>query len=129
MPDRRASSRHQGSDHVDGPLVDRVRGKVRSVTYALQRRDRRSGSAPSRPAPSAGGSLEPPNAIPLSLELRALRVVYHSMGRAHRRYRERTGEHVSPPLKAAARAFTQEPSLLSLVPVASFLDDLRLLPW
>jgi hypothetical protein len=36
---------------------------------------------------------------------------------------------VTPALRDAARAFKQEPSLLSLVPVAGFLDDLKLLEW
>jgi hypothetical protein len=32
-------------------------------------------------------------------------------------------------LREATTAFKQEPSLLSLVPVAAFLDDLGILAW
>lgn len=129
MPDRNPLSNQQGSDPADRSLLERVRARVLTVTHALQRRDSKSVPPLSRPPSTLGGSRDRPAPVPLSRELRALHFVYHTLGRTHRRYRERTGEHVSPQLKAAARAFTREPSIISLVPVAGFLDDLRLLKW
>lgn len=127
MPNRHSSadqSRTPGSP----PLLERVRARVLSANHALQRRD----SAPpsGRQAPQlTAESAEKPSSVPLSIEHRALLVVYHTLGRTHRRHRERTGEHVPPGLKDAARAFKREPSVSSLVPVAGFLDDLGLLKW
>ena len=65
----------------------------------------------------------------MSREVRALRVVFREMGRTHRQYRQRTQTPISTDLRSAAIAFRQEPSLMSLVPVASFLDEMRLLEW
>ena len=116
MPDRASLSSQQGSGATDRSLLERVRGRVRTVTHAIQRRYK--------------NSLAPVgDRAPLSRELRALHFVYHTMGRTHRLYREKTGEQVSPQLKAAARAFTREPNIFSLVPVAGILDDLHLLKW
>jgi hypothetical protein len=104
-----------GLPPAPGSLLERVRARVQTVHYALQRRDNIA-------APPAG-------AAPLTHEMRALRLVYHTLGQEHRRYRQRTGQPVPPALKAAALAFKREPSLVSLVPVAGFLDDLGLLKW
>jgi len=112
MPDRRPPSKPDPTP-IEGSLLERVRGRVGNVSHALKRRD--SGSRPASTQESR--------------EVRALYVVYRTLGRTHRRYRERTGEHVPPSLKAAARAFKREPSVLSLAPVAGFLDELRLLKW
>jgi hypothetical protein len=67
--------------------------------------------------------------VPMSEEVRALRAVFHELGETHRQYRRRTGTPVSADLRSAAMAFKQEPSLISLLPVAGFLDDLQLLEW
>jgi hypothetical protein len=56
-------------------------------------------------------------------------MIFRELGDAHRRYRLRTRIPGTPALRAAAYAFKQEPSVLSLVPVAAFLDDLGILPW
>lgn len=93
-----------------GPsLSDRVRDRVGAAEAAI---DRGRGS-PSR----------------LNREVRALRTVFTDLGDTHRRYRRQTGAPVSPALRSAAIAFRQEPSLISLLPVAAFLDELGLLPW
>ena len=65
----------------------------------------------------------------MSREVRALRIVFRELGETHRQYRRRTQAPVSIPLRSAAIAFKQEPSLMSLVPVAGFLDDMHLLAW
>ena len=62
-------------------------------------------------------------------ERACLRSVFRDLGDAHRRYRARTGQAGTPALRAAAQAFKSEPSLLSLIPVAAFLDELGILAW
>ncbi len=62
-------------------------------------------------------------------ERACLRIVFRDLGDAHRRYRSRTGQHGTPALRAAAYAFKAEPSVISLVPVAAFLDELGILAW
>lgn len=117
---------------VNPSLVERVRARVEDAGRALQRRADTSAPpvrrrpAPNRPAPSLKA---PQPATPVTREIKALRVVYRDLGETHRRYRLRTGRAPTPALRAAARAFKQEPSLISLVPVAGFLDDLGLLEW
>jgi hypothetical protein len=112
-------------------LVDRVRDRVLRANRALERRDTatrpriRPPSVQRRAKPSA----ETSRGTPLSRESRALRTVFRDLAVTHQRYRQRTGELVSPALRDAARAFKHEPSLLSLVPVAGFLDELKLLEW
>jgi hypothetical protein len=129
MLDRNSASNQQGLTPVEPSLLERVRARVRTANHALQRRDTRT-APPLRPPHVAMDGLADRTApVPLTRELRALQVVYHTLGRTHRHYRERTGETISPDLKAAARAFKREPSIFSLVPVAGFLDDLRLLKW
>ena len=114
MSPRKPSSPQPGKGLNEGSLLERVRTHVLSVNRALQRRD---------------GRAAPAGAQEHTRELRALNIVFHRLGKTHRRYREQTGEQVPVPLKAAARAFKREPSVFSLVPVAGFLDDLRLLKW
>lgn len=56
-------------------------------------------------------------------------MVFREMGRTHRQYRRLTQSPISTDLRNAAIAFRQEPSLMTLVPVASFLDEKQLLKW
>jgi hypothetical protein len=128
MPNREPLS-PQNEAGANGILLERVRARVQSASHAIQRRD--TGTLPhaAASAPASDASSDAPAVGPLPRELRALYVVYRTLGRTHRRYRERTGKHTPPALKEAARAFKREPSVLSLVPVAGFLDDLGLLTW
>jgi len=64
-----------------------------------------------------------------SRERACLRAVFQELGDAHREYRRRTGQSVSPGLRAATTSFKQEPSERTLVPVAAALDELGILPW
>jgi len=120
-----------GAAGPERSLLDRVREQVEDADRRLVRRDfarqprirRRIGRPRSGPAPGT------PARPRLTREVRALREVFTDLGEAHRRYRQRTGDHVSPGLRAAALAFKQAPSLGSLVPVAAFLDELALLEW
>jgi hypothetical protein len=122
QPDRPATA------GASRPLVERVRDQVLLAHRALERRDGASRPRIRRRSrerlnPSAG----PPT--PLSREVRALRRVFGDLGVVYRQYRRRTGEPVSVAIRTAANAFKQEPSLIALVPVAGFLDDLELLDW
>lgn len=112
MPDRPV--RRRPSNPTDS-LLERLRDRISATKHALQRSDLKSGS---RSAASKD-----------SLDFRALHSTYRRLARDHRLYRERSGEPLSGELKAAAKAFKQEPSVFSLVPVAGFLDDLDLLKW
>ncbi len=109
-----------------GSLADRVRDRVVAVQRAQERR-----AGATRPKigrkPRAEATPKPANASAQSDEVTALQSVFREFGRLHRQYRERTGEHLSAPLRAAVIAFKQEPSMFSLLAVAGFLDDLELL--
>lgn len=111
------------------PLADRVRDRVLRARGSLDRRDgailRRRRESPQDVPNDAG----PDRRTPMSRELRALRMVFRELGRTHRQYRRRTHAPVSEALRSAAIAFRQEPSLISLVPVAGFLDEMQLLKW
>jgi hypothetical protein len=112
-------------------LAERVRDRLTLAGAAFDRR-----AAASRPRsrrrkttsaaePVAGNATDPLHAR----ERACLRAVFHELGDAHRGYRARTGHTVTPALRAATTAFKQEPSLVSLVPVAAFLDELGILAW
>ena len=113
------------------PIADRVRQRLVLAGLAF---DRRLGAVrPNRRPPKEPDAAAPPQALPsdpgLSRERACLRVVFHELGDAHRRYRVRTGIPGTPALRAAAHAFKLEPSVISLVPVAAFLDELGILAW
>jgi hypothetical protein len=108
-------------------LADRVQDRVTAAAHAQQRRDGavRPLIRPARKTKKVTGQA----ATPHDREARALRAVFVDLGKRYRQYRERTGAPLSPAIRTAARAFKAEPSLLALVPVAGFLDDLALLDW
>jgi hypothetical protein len=113
------------------PIADRVRQRLILVGLAF---DRRLGAArPKRRPPKPALPLVPPATLSsdpgLQRERACLRMVFRELGDAHRRYRVRTGIPGTPALRAAAHAFKQEPSVISLVPVAAFLDELGILAW
>ena len=60
-------------------------------------------------------------------ETESLKRVFRDLGVSYRRYRSQTGGPVAPGLRDAAYSFRAEPSLPSLVTVAGFLDELKLL--
>lgn len=105
-------------------LTQRVTQRLAAAGTAFDRRH--SASRPrnrrSKPVPAT--------ADPAARRERAcLRVVFHELGDAHRRYRAQTGQVVTPTLRAATQAFKLEPSVSSLIPVAAFLDELGILAW
>lgn len=119
-----------GTSPSGGPLAERVRQRL---DLAGQAYDRRASAALPRGrrrrpnAPSVGDAL--PDHHLHARERACLRAVFHELGAAHRQYRASTGQTVTPALRAATSAFKQEPSLLSLVPVVAFLDELGILAW
>lgn len=113
------------------PLTERVRQRLDLAGMAY---DRRTGASlpkgKRRKSAARNDGADEMTTHPSNPRERAcLRTVFHELGDAHRRYRSHTGETVSPELREATTAFKQEPSLLSLVPVAAFLDDLGILAW
>jgi hypothetical protein len=110
-------------------IVDRLSDRL---TLARAAFDRRHTALPPNRRPSA-------RAVPLmsdydpemmqARELAVLRTVFRELGESHRQYRYRTGNHGTPELRAAAIAFKGAPSEVSLLPVATMLDELKLLPW
>ena len=113
------------------PIAERVRQRLLLAGLAF---DRRLGAArprrrPRKEQPAPVPPLTLPSDPGLNRERACLRVVFRELGDAHRRYRVRTGIPGTPALRAAAHAFKQEPSAISLVPVAAFLDELGILAW
>jgi hypothetical protein len=112
-------------------LAERVRQRLTLAGVAFDRRTaaarpaarRRKAPRAGEQAPGAAGDAQH------ARERACLRAVFHELGEAHRAYRARTGQSVTPPLRAATSAFKLEPSLVSLVPVAAFLDELDILAW
>jgi hypothetical protein len=56
-------------------------------------------------------------------------MVYCEMRAIYRSYRRKTGETAVPELRSAVLAFNRGQSLTSLVHIATFLDDRKLLAW
>ena len=62
-------------------------------------------------------------------EASSLRRVFNELAITHRQFRLRSGQHASPALRDAARAFKEAPSFPQLVLVAAFLEEDGLLEW
>jgi hypothetical protein len=112
-------------------LAKRVRQRLDLAGQAFDRRT--SATRPAgrrRKKPQADGQAPAANGDSQHAREKAcLRAVFHELGDAHRAYRARTGQSVTPSLRAATAAFKLDPSLISLVPVAAFLDELDILAW
>ena len=122
MREKPPASEKNRLSKAENNLMERVRSRVTSTQRALSRRDAKS---PRETLPSS--ALLPSMAG--TPELRALRVVYGALCKAHRQHRDRTGAKIPQALSAAARAFKHEPSVMTLVPVAGHLDELGLIKW
>jgi hypothetical protein len=130
MPDLTESSDGAASGSAPAAIADRVEQRLILAGLAF---DRRHGATrPKRRARRLKPTLLNPD-VPLdpehARERACLRIVFRDLGDAHRRYRTRTGVPGTPALRAAAYAFKAEPSVVSLVPVAAFLDELGILAW
>lgn len=131
MADATEPINRSGAAPSPGSLAARVRQRLTLAGVAFDRRAgaRRPKGRRRKAAPLGLGSRESPSEPFHARERACLRMVFRELGEAHRTYRSRTGEGVTPALRAATDAFKQEPSELSLVPVAAFLDELGILAW
>jgi len=113
------------------PIAERLRQRLAAAGEAFDRRHRASRPGTKRRKNStslllnAGGGADGVH----QRERACLRSVFRDLGDSHRRYRARTGHAGTPALRAAANAFKREPSIISLIPVAAFLDELGILAW
>lgn len=130
MPDRSESSDGLTSGSAPVAIADRVEQRLMLAGAEF---DRRHGAVrPKRRAKMRTPTLLNPEVAldPEHVRERAcLRIVFRDLGDAHRRYRTRTGVPGTPALRAAAYAFKAQPSVVSLIPVAAFLDELGILAW
>lgn len=118
MPDKSAVP---GRSPSPGSLDARVEARLAQAGAAFDRRARAA-----RPGRGRG---KPSMPAPAERERATLRAVFHELGEAHRAYRARTGGTVTPALRDATTAFKAQPSALTLVGVAAFLDELGILAW
>jgi len=111
-------------------LTDRVRAHVAETGRLLDNRGRGTNGKhkhlrPTRSNKSAAsltGSLD-------AREAQSLQTVYREMRGLYRNYRREAGTAAVPELRSAVAAFKRGQSLTSLVQIASFLDDRKLLAW
>jgi hypothetical protein len=100
--------------------------QVNAAQRAIDRRGRAT-----RPKLQRPRRVQPNQATSSSLEsaqeTESLHRVFRNLGILYRRHRKRIGGPVTPGLRDAAYNFRAEPSLASLVTVATFLDELKLL--
>jgi hypothetical protein len=107
-------------------LTDRVIARVNDARLAVDRHTNASRRRVSRPGRARPASPDSPS-LEAVRESQSLRRVFRDLGISYRRYRSQTGGRVAPGLRDAAYRFRAEPSLTSLVAVATFLDELDLL--
>lgn len=112
-------------------LADRVKARVAEAERSLE-----LGATETNGAPRKRG--RPPRAKKTSTlalsqaskrESESLLKVYREMREIYRGYRRRAGTPAVPELRTAVTAFKRGQSLTSLVVIASFLDDRKLLAW
>ncbi|HEX7336003.1 MAG TPA: hypothetical protein VF252_02250 [Gemmatimonadales bacterium] len=83
--------------------------------------------APKPRKPRKRGQPAPATSAEKTRETESLRRVFRDLGTSYRRYRSQTHEPVKPELRDAAYKFRADPSVVSLVAVAAYLDDMDLL--
>jgi hypothetical protein len=113
------------------PLAQRVQARVAEVGLAFEQRARASrprAKRPRTPRVASGSDTGTPTSA-RSHEASSLRRVFNELAITHRQFRLRSGQHASPALRDAARAFKEAPSVPALVTVAAFLEEDGLLEW
>ena len=112
-------------------LTDRVKGRVAEAELYFDQRSHEGTSKRRHLRPTtltqSGGSLA--DASRAHREIQSLGRVYGEMRTLYRSYRRETGKPAVPELRSAVQAFRRGRSLTSLVRIASFLDDRKLLGW
>ncbi len=104
-------------------LTDRVKARVAEAERLFAKRK------PLRPTVLQDTTASLADSSRAQAEAQSLRRVYLEMRTLYRGYRRDTGRPAVPELRSAVLAFRRGRSLTSLVHVASFLDDRRLLAW
>ncbi len=115
------------------PLAERVQARMAEVGLALDQRARASRPRAKRARPpktnlAPASAAQTPTSSP-TREASSLRRVFNELAITHRQFRLRSGQHASPGLRDAARAFKEAPSFPTLVVVAAFLEEDGLLEW
>jgi len=130
MPKKKPAQTGSTPSTAIHPLAERVQARVSEVGLALDQRARASRPRAKRPkAPKTDLPLATTAHVPPTREASSLRRVFNELAITHRQFRLRSGQHASPALRAAARAFKEAPSFPSLVLVAAFLEEDGLLEW
>jgi hypothetical protein len=107
-------------------LTTRMLARVNDARLAVDRRANATRSGLKRQRRARPVSTNSPSLEDVR-ESQSLRRVFRDLGVSYRRYRSQTGGQVPPGLRDAAYTFRAKPSLISLVAVAAFLDELDLL--
>ncbi len=112
-------------------LTDRVRAHVAEAGRLLDNRAPAANAKHKhlRPTRSTKPAALLTNSLEAEREVRSLQTVYREMRAVYRSYRRRAGTAAVPELRSAVHAFKRGQSLTSLVQIASFLDDRKLLGW
>lgn len=127
MPKKNPAESGSSSNGAAHPLAQRVQARVAEVGLALEQRARASRPRAKRPrTPRVAPAADTPAR---SHEASSLRRVFNELAITHRQFRLRSGQHASPALRDAARAFKEAPSFPTLVTVAAFLEEDGLLEW
>jgi hypothetical protein len=112
------------TDSTDS-LTERIRKRVDTARQAVELRAKatrpRAGSRLVPPTDSNGSNPEEERAA------QSLKRVFRDLGLTYRRHRSQVGGAVTPGLRDAAYKFREQPTFASLVVVAGFLDELKLL--
>ena len=111
-------------------LADRVKARVAEAQRDLDKRQQNSDTRPKqRPTRLTKTSTSLTDTSADERELESLHRVYREMRTLYLGYRRRTGTPAVPELRTAVRAYKSGQSLTSLVQIAGFLDERKLLGW
>lgn len=110
-------------------LTDRVRKRVAEAERYFDGRETTSKHRHLRPTILTQSSASFADTSRVHREAQSLRKVFGEMQVLYRAHRRQTGRPAVPELRSAVQAFRRGRSLKSLVHVASFLDDRKLLAW
>ena len=112
-------------------LTDRVRAHVAEAERLLDNRAPGANAKPRhlRPTRSTKPTASFMDTSEAEREARSLQTVYREMRALYRSHRRQAGTAAVPELRSAVQAFKRGQSLTSLVQIASFLDDRKLLGW
>jgi hypothetical protein len=112
-------------------LTDRVRAHVAEAGRLLDNRAREANGKQKhlRPTRLTKGAASLTSTSDAQRDAQSLQTVYREMRGLYRNYRRQAGTAAVPELRSAVSAFKRGQSLTSLVHIASFLDERKLLAW